>query len=158
MARLGIRCKVYYNSATYGSPTWVEVEAVNDWKENVNSEKIKGPDRGSLVNLYGKGEMDLSWTGTIKRGGTEAAKLKTASLTDEVIDIMILDADKAVVGAIGYRVDVQVFGGSNDQGRSAILYDEVEIVPTIMNTNPPKTAVVGSGGTITFAEITGIAA
>jgi len=53
--RLGRNAKLYRNTATYGSPTWAEIEIVRDLSVPMSREEISADVRGSAFKLYAAG-------------------------------------------------------------------------------------------------------
>lgn len=152
--RKGITCKFYRNTASYGTPTWAEVHEVSDWKENLDWQKAAAGSRLTRVGQSVKTQLDLSWTGTLKDdGGTNAEAIKDALLTDQVLDVLILNGPITENGVRGYRTDVQVFSGSNSQGLTEVVYPEIMIAPT-PSANAPKAVKITSGAP-TYSPITG---
>lgn len=159
-AKIGIRCKIYINTGTYSSPTWDELTSVNDFKQNVAWNKVDAHDRGTRIDLAVKTSLALSWTGNVKTQGDSYDLVLEAVLTDKIKDCLILNGDKATEGVTGWRSPCQFFSANQDQGRGTVLYDEIEVMPTVGDsTNAAENKVyaikIGSGGTLTKREITG---
>jgi hypothetical protein len=154
--KLGINCKVLFNTGTEGSPVWLEIKSVNDWKEDAGWAAADANDRSTIVDQMVKTTMQLGWSGTVKRDGSEGAlAVASAFLYRDPIDTLILDGPMNVQGSEGYRLYTQVHNRNNDQGRGTVIYDDIQIKPTI-GPELPRRATVGSGGTIAYADITGI--
>lgn len=152
MADTGINCKAYYNSGTYGSPTWVELSIINDLQENSKTMTADSNSRATFINLKVGVSGDLSWTGTIKRDGSAAhLVVYRAMKAKTVLDLLILDGPNTTNGVMGHRADCLVIDTSNNQGRSERLYDSIEIVPTD-STNLPKHVLI-TGGVVTMATM-----
>ena len=96
-------------------------------------------------------------------GVTASARLKTlpgnlnyealmdAFMLGSVLDLLILDGDKATVGSRGIRADCHLAEAPQDQGMSTRLYNALTIVPADTG-NSPKWAKVVTGGTIHYAQ------
>jgi len=153
--QLGIRAKVYFVAGT----TYTEVDAVNDWSEDVSWNTADANARDSAVDAKVKTTMALMWSGSVKRNGSDGAlKVREALLTTKAYTVLILDGPKEADGSTGYLLDVLVTKGTNKQGRNDTGYDDVELHPTPTD-NKPKAAKVtggagGTGGTLSYAEIT----
>jgi len=149
-AKLGIKCKAYYNSATYGSPTWVEITCINDFKQNVDWEKGEVKSRATRVKQSVKTMLGLSWSGTLLASTTDTAyqAIKAALVSDATLDMMILDGDKTINNVTGYRCDVQIFSANEDQGTTTVVYDEVTIEPCPLGGNAPSSVLVTAGAPV----------
>lgn len=148
----GIDCVLYLNTGSYDTPTWVEADCIRDFKQSLSWNKGAAGTRKSRVNKSVKTTLDLSWSGSFENDGSAAAGvLKAAILSDDVLDLLILDGPNDENGREGFRVDCQVFKADTDQGREALLYPEIDIEPTVSGHEPK--AVVVSGGVPVYADI-----
>lgn len=154
MAKLGIKCKLYLNTGTYGSPTWAEVKCIRDFKQTKAWQTGDVGSRKSRVNKKVKTTLDLSWSGTYEPDeGAESAAIAQAADTDRILDLMILDGKRDANGVTGIRADCQVTKADTDQGRETVIYPEIEIFIT-ESANDPKWATVTSGAPV-FTAIDG---
>jgi len=155
-ARLGIESVLYLNGGTYGSPTWGALTFINDLTVNNQWDKADANSRASRIKQAVKTLLGLSWTGTILVPGETDADYTTiinAMNADTVLDIMVLNGPNTENGVRGYRCDVQVTNATEDQGGGAVLYDQIEFMPT-PSTNPPKSVLVTSGAPV-FSALPG---
>lgn len=135
MTRIGLECKLYYNSGTYASPTWVEI---------VNAKDVTVP--------LTKGEADTSRRGT--QWKTRKGTLKDASIDFQLvqedgdgafdalldsfvngtpIELLALNGASNEPGAQGLRAYCEVFNFQDGQAlESAVVYD-VSAKPTPVN-------------------------
>jgi hypothetical protein len=131
MSKLGIKCKAYYNSASYGSPTWVEVDSIVDLTATVAWETAAAAARANRVNVMMKTALNLSFSGMLRNdASTDAAKILELLLTDASLDMLILDGPNNTNGVEGFRCDIQVMEGSEDQGRGTVLMRSISLMPT----------------------------
>ena len=149
-AKLGIKCKAYYNAGTYGSPTWTEITCINDFKQTVDWEKAEVKYRGTRVKQSVKTILGLSWSGTLLASNSDTAyqAIMAALVSDTTLDMMILNGDKTTNNVTGYRCDVQIFSANEDQGTGNVLYDEVTIEPSPMGGNAPSSVLVTTGAPV----------
>lgn len=132
MTRIGLDCKLYYNSGTYASPTWVEI---------VNAKDVTVP--------LTKGEADTSRRGTewkTRRGTLKDASidfqlvqedgdaaftaLLNSFLNNTPIELLALNGPVGTVGSEGLRATCEVFNFQDAQAlESAVVYD-VSAKPT----------------------------
>ncbi|GMV72850.1 MAG: hypothetical protein AMXMBFR77_26870 [Phycisphaerales bacterium] len=116
--KLGLDCKLYRNTGTWGSPTWAEV----------------GNARDVTVNLE-RGEADLTtranagWratVGTLKDASLEFemvwdpgdagfAAVRDAFLNGTVLDMVALDGGIAVSGSQGLRAEFSILSFSRSE-------------------------------------------
>lgn len=148
---LGITSKLYYNSATYGSPTWVEVTLIADLAVNPQWERHNVSSRGSRVISNKKTMLGLEITGTLKKkpGDTTYGKFVDALMSDDVLDVLVLDGARDVNNVRGWRFDAQVTQGNDDQSLTGGGYLDIVLSP-LDDTNPTK-AVLVTGGALTYA-------
>jgi len=155
-ARLGIESVLYLNGGTYGSPTWGALTFINDLTVNNQWDKADANSRASRIKQAVKTLLGLSWTGTILVPGETNADYTTiidAMNSDDILDIMVLNGPNTENGVRGYRCDVQVTNATEDQGSGAVLYDQIEFMPT-PSANPPKSVLVTSGAPV-FSALPG---
>lgn len=150
----GISCKAYYNTGTYGSPTWTEISVINDLTQNATAATAEANSRASVVDLAVITSIGLSWSGTMKNDGSATwTAMYEAMLESTVLDMLILTAAHTVNGATGFRADCVMTEVSEDQGRNTRLYNSINIMPTESD-NAVK-AVLIAGGVPTYATVTG---
>lgn len=154
-SRLGIDSKVYRNTGTYGSPTWVAIDLVRDVQVNPSWNRSDGSSRASKVMAEAKTQLALALTLSVKVSLTDTgyiALMDSFVDPDGVIDLMILNGGNTTNGVEGWRADFGVFTASEDQSIGNVLYRDFEIAPSAFATNATKRVVV-SGGAATFADI-----
>lgn len=151
---IGQKCKLFVQSGgSYGSPTWVEVSAVNDLTLNNESNSVDANDRGSFYDQVVKTGGKISATATIRVGGNNANLILDELHTVDVLDVLILTGTTTTNGAYGVRMDCQVHNGTQSQNRGDALYHQVTLMPC-PGANPMKAALVTTGA-LTYAELTG---
>lgn len=150
-AKLGIDSVLYYNTASYATPTWTAITCVRDLVLNFAWDTVEAPSRASRVKTMAKTIVDISASGTLKVSDTDTGYIalwdKLISGTGNV-DVMILNAASTVNGARGVRFDALVTQGNEDQGIGNALYLDINLVPDAFSVNVPKTAVVASGAPV----------
>lgn len=149
-AKTGIKSVLYYNTGeSYGSPTWTAISCVSDLQLGSNWNAAEGATRASRVVLNAKTQLVLELTGKVRASDTDTvyADLVSAALTDEVLDIMVLDGPKDANGTRGYRFDAHVFGASQDQGLGVVVFTDITIKPAIGD-NAPKSVLVTTGAPV----------
>ncbi len=148
---LGVNSKLYYNSATYGTPTWVEVSLIADLAVNPQWDERDVSSRGSRVKSMKKTMLGIEVTGTLKKkpGDTVYGKFVDALMSDDTLDVLVLDGPRDQNNVRGYRFDAQVHQGNDDQSLAGGGFLDIVLKP-LQDTNPAK-AVLVTGGAPTYA-------
>jgi hypothetical protein len=140
--------KIYFNGASYGSPTWNLVDAVKDVKVGASFDEFDASTRqGGGIKQSEPVLLGLDITGMIRTDETDTSgfvALETAFLTRAAIDIMVLDGGSTVNGSRGYRFDAKNFKFGQDESLSNILYREFELKPCV-SANAAYKVVVAAG-------------
>lgn len=155
---LGINCKIYRNTGTYGSPTWSEVHLFSDVQISPSWAEALAQTRGYLLEASAKTLAKLEVTAKIrvKASDTNYAAIYAAELNRDLLDLMILNGEHDVNGVVGFRGEFQIYPTGQDQSPGVLLYDDVAIKPAAEATTNIKTVAVASGSPVftdTFANI-----
>lgn len=152
---VGIKGKLYYNSATFGSPTWVEHTLIRDLQRNFKPNIATAVTRASRAEKGAPTTYDLSITGTMLSDVDSTIYLaqRTAFLAGTVWDIMCLTGAHSSNGEEGLRYEAVVGDASQGQGSGDVMYDNFEFRPHIESANAVQTVLVASGAPVftTFA-------
>ncbi len=141
----GLDCKLYVNTATYGSPTWVEWPCVRSSVLNLTYDEVDATCRGSggfrrtsptlaLLEVTGDAIKDKDDASFIDM--QDAARAKT------VLDIMVLDGDRTVDGSDGWRLDAQIFSWTENQPLEDVVTVDFTIKPSPTANAPEPTTIV----------------
>ena len=144
---------VAYNSATYGSPTWVEFTTIRDVQiPDGERATLDASGRDYGIELFEPGLLKLGIDFMIRTNESdtpftflETAALLNPTATGAMLDILILTGRIATNGNRGFRLDMKIhkfFG--EDQALDKILYRSVKLLPCAP-TNPPKSVVITGG-------------
>lgn len=149
---IGLNAKAYRNSGSYGSPTWLEMTLISDLSVNPSWEEADASARESRIKQTVKTLMALEISGKMKKklGDDNYDALMNAMLSDDTLDLLILDGDRETEDVRGWRADFQVFSANEDQSMTNVLFEEFTLKPSITE-NPPKAVLVNSGGSLTFS-------
>lgn len=153
MAKIGLNAKLYWRSAgSYGSPTWTEASLVSDLSVNVTWDEADASARESRIKQMVKTLLTLEFTGRLKKKPLDATyeAFMNAVLSDGVLDVLVMDGDKAVEGNRGWRCDAQVFSATEDQAMSNALFEDIVLKPSV-ETNPALAVKVDAGGVLTYS-------
>jgi hypothetical protein len=149
---IGILSKLYYRSGgTYNSPTWAEVAIAGDVSVSPQWDEADISSRGSRVKSMKKSMLGLEMSVKLKKvpGNSVYGAFVDALMSDGVLDVLVLDGDKATNDVRGWRYDAQVFQGNDDQSLNGGGFLDLVLKP-MDDTNPTK-AVLVTAGALTFA-------
>lgn len=154
----GIKCVAYRNTGTYASPTWTALNLFANFQINQDWNTVFASFRGNAVRVGDVTDMNLEITASVRSSDTDAdyIALWTAFIGASVVDLLVLNAAKTVVGARGMRFDAKFASHNEDQGAGSLLIPEMKIIPTDATTDPlavPSYAVVGAGPVLAFTPI-----
>jgi hypothetical protein len=136
---LGMNCKLYRNTNTYASPTWVILGNVKD----VNFSLEKG--EADVTTRANNGWRATA--GTLKDGSIEFemiwapgdagfTAIQTAFLNNTSIEFLVLDGPVATEGSQGLRALMQVMTFSRNESLEEAVTVSVSLKPTY-SSNPP---------------------
>lgn len=137
---LGLNAKLYFNSATYATPTWVEITLAQDVTLNGTLDEADVTTRGSagfketVGTLLDAGiEFKMLW----KPGDAAFEKIKDAWLGRSAVEILCLDGDENVAGSEGLRASMMVTNFTRNEPLAEALTVDVTMKPT-KAANPPE--------------------
>lgn len=139
--KLGLDAKLYYNTNTYASPTWVEATRVKDVTLNLEKGEFDVSTRASggwreVVNTLKDASVTFSMLQAPTGTDTVFAAFRDAFLNGTSIECLILDDDIGTSGAQGLRATMTVASFTrNENLEEAIMYD-VAIRPTPADNAP----------------------
>lgn len=107
---IGLDCKLYYNSATYGSPTWVLIPqardvTIADSRETGDSSSREYTTKSTVV---GQRVFEISFDAVMHRSAAAYTGLETAYLARTILGIAAMDAAITTVGTKGTRADIVI--------------------------------------------------
>lgn len=114
----GVECKVYFNTATYGTPTWVEWSCARDTTLSIDYEEVDASCRGgggyrqSAIALT---SIEVSGNAIKDKADTTFVAIEAAARAKTVIDILVLDGPRLSASTDGYRMDAQIFNWTENQ-------------------------------------------
>lgn len=153
--QIGIKAKLYYNTATFGSPTWVHVTLVRDWTMNQKPNMAEVLDRSTKAMRKVPTTYDISCSGSLRTVADSTIYLafRTAFLAGSVIDIMCLTGLSTNNGEIGWRYEATVEDMTRDEGAANVMYDSLILSPHGESSNVIQSVVVSGGAPVltTFA-------
>jgi hypothetical protein len=132
---LGINSKLYYNSGTFGSPTWVEMSNVSDCKVDSNWDDADGSTRASPVKMSEPTQLNLGVGGKMLPDQSVGYLLmQTRYYARTLIDIMALDGGSATNTAEGVRFEAKITTWAEDQGLGNVNFRDFMLKPCVRPT------------------------
>jgi hypothetical protein len=138
MTRIGLECKLYYNTGTYASPTWVEIVNARDVTIPLTKGEADTSRRGSTWRTRRGTLKDASIDFQIvqKDGDATFTALLNSYINGTPIELLALNGATTDTAAEGLRATCEVFNFQDAQAlESAVVYD-VSAKPTT-SANPP---------------------
>ena len=150
MSKKGYTAHIYYNTGSYGSPTWSAIDIITDPDLPMKFDEIESTTRASGgVKEFEPGLIDLGFSCKIKSDESVTAytALETAVLARSSVDIMVLDGGSTTNGSRGYRFDAKIFDWGQPQAIADELYNTLVLKPC-PSSNEKKSVVVTSGAPV----------
>ena len=145
MAKIGIDCKLYRNTGSYGSPAWSEITKVKDVTLNLDKNEIDVSTReavwtairGGLKN----GSLDVSYQAVA--ADTVLDALITSFMSNTAIEFAVMDGAIATSGSKGLRASMEVMTmPREEQLQGAVAYNFT--MKVTYSANAPTWFTVGS--------------
>lgn len=118
-SKVGHECKLYYNSGTHASPTWVEVKRAIDVSVALSKGEAEASRRESKWKLSRGGlkELGVDFGYRWKPGGdTVFDALWDSFLNGTAVEVYVADGDAATNGTEGIRGFIEVMEMPYEQG------------------------------------------
>ena len=132
--RLGINCKLYYNTGSYATPTWTEITIVKDVEitaemdETDNTTRAEGGAKASEPTLLG-----IEVSGLIRHDDEDAAFLvmDNAFWQRTAKEYLVHNGATSSENSRGIRSYMKIFNWSESQANDAVLHRAFTLKPTI---------------------------
>lgn len=146
---LGLDCKLYRNTGSYGSPTWDLIDTVSDVTWNGQYERADGSTRQSPVRMAKNSMLGLSISGRIRADltNTDWEALWDAWKGQTLIDVMALDGTATTNNSAGIRFEADVVNFSQAQGLGDYVFNDFTLEPTV-SSNIPDSVEVATGAAV----------
>lgn len=144
---IGLNGKAYYNSGTYGSPTWVLTSNVGDISvtDEMNTSSINVRSQGGIeVVVAGTRKWSAEFSMVYDPGDSAQTALRTAYGARTKQDFLLLDQAQGTTGSAGIRCLGLVTKFARQEKISEAMMVDVKIEPTYDNTNTPLSAYTAS--------------
>lgn len=138
--KLGMEAKLYRNTGTYASPTWVEMQNVKDLTLNLEASEADVTTRGNagwratIAALKdGSIEFEMVWD----TEDTDFTALKNAFFDGTPIELAVMDGDMSAAGTQGLRAVCRILNFTRTESLEEALTVSVTAKPTY-STAPPS--------------------
>jgi len=138
--RLGMEGKLYRNTGTYASPTWVELPNVKDLTLSLErgeadvTTRANNGWRATVGTLRdGSIEFEMVWD----TADASFAAIRDAFFAGTPIELAVMDGDIAASGSEGLRASFSVTNFSRNEPLEEAMTVSVSLKPTYAE-NPPE--------------------
>lgn len=132
--------KMYYNSGSYGSPTWVLISNVGDIEVSDSMSKVQLPLRagaGFMFNEPGLRDLSFAFKQMWDPADTTQDAIQTAYAARSVLDVILLDQAQGTAGSSGPRAVTKVFKCQREESPlDGVMMLAVEIAPAYSSNVP----------------------
>lgn len=117
MSCTGFDGKVYYNTGSDATPTWVELTPVRDVSTSASTTKANNSDRRSAFEMYCAGLHAIETTVELTHvaGDANIDALRTHWNDRTTVQIAVMDGPIATVGSEGFKYFAHVFSHDFEQ-------------------------------------------
>jgi hypothetical protein len=127
--------RLYRNTGSYASPTWVEVARIRDNSLYLTKGETDVSTRASVgwrERLATLKDASATFTLLPAPSGTDNdfVAIKDSFINDTAIEFLILDGPLATVGSQGLRATCQVFSCTRSEALEEAIAYEVNLMPT----------------------------
>lgn len=138
-AKIGLDCKFYRNTGSYGSPTWNEITHARDVTANVEPGDADLSIRSSDWKIHRPTLKDLSFEFEMLYDPTidDFTVLQAACFNRTPVDLWAADGDSATTGSQGIRAVCYIYGFSRSEPMEQGVMVKVTAKPGD-TTNPPS--------------------
>ena len=146
----GFEAKLYYNTGSYGTPTWTVIPLISDCQVTGTWDEADATTRyGAGVKQMEPSLLAVEIAGKIRtdEGDTTFVALADAFFGRNVVDVLVLNGASDANGSRGYRFEAKVFNWTESQNPGDLSFHEFSLKPCASE-NAPKRAVVASGAPV----------
>lgn len=138
-AKTGLDCKLYYNAATYVSPSWQEVTIARDVTLSRTKGEADVSNRGSRFKKRKATLIDASITTEFvwDPDNPDFAAFQQAFDNDEPIEVLALDGGVDVPGSQGLRAFMDVFKFDRTEPLEGAVMAAIDLKPTYDTDHEP---------------------
>lgn len=141
--QVGLDMYLYYNSGTYGSPTWSLIS---------NCQDLKGPNEFAEANVSRRGsgyeqmepsliKAQFDWTMINDATDTAFAAMKTRYYARTLTELALADGPIATTGTIYFRIECKLFKFERDEPLEGAASYAITAKPCYSSNAPGFTTV-----------------
>lgn len=141
---LGMNCKLYRNTGTYGAPTLNEVPNVRDLSLSLDTSQADVTTRnnnGWMARVATLTDGGVQFGMVYNTEDPDFVAIRDQFLAKSAVEYFILDGSSSVSGTQGFRMTCMVTNFSMSQALTEAVTVDVSIVPTFA-TNAPSAYTV----------------
>ena len=144
-AKAGHACKLYYNTATWASPTWAEIDLARDLTLPLSRDYGDASSRASDFKVGVVGLLDTAVNGQTIWDPSDAgfAALLDACLNGTTVELAIMDGDITTAGSEGLHADFYVTKCDRGEPLGDLVAADFEAKPAA-TANDPEWMTVAS--------------
>jgi len=144
-AVVGLTCKGYRNTGSYGSPTWNEITPVRDLNLNLDkgAAEVKARLSTWTQNLPTLKTADLEFGIIADTAIDDYNALRDAYLNDTVVDVAVADGAIATTGTQYFRADYYATGFKRGEPLEEVATVDITM-KLAYSSNAPAFTTVGS--------------
>lgn len=148
--KAGHQCHMYINSATYATPTWVELALARDSTLADTRAKIEAAARDSdfIRYVYGLRDVGIDVELIWEPSNAAFTLVQAAYQAGTSIDMAVMDGDITVEGSCGVRADWGVEDLSRPEPLQGLVVASAKFSP-MRTENPPVDMVIAAETTTT---------
>lgn len=136
---LGYANHLYYNTGSYGSPTWTLISNVADCKVLIETDEVDATTRaggGFFIAEPGLHKISIEWSMIYDGTDTAFLALRTAALARTSIEFLALDGLSGTTGSLGIRATCKLFGFPKDEAIAGITKVDMKAKPALYSVAP----------------------
>lgn len=135
---IGLECKVFRNSGTYGTPVWDECVNVRDVSPTDEKSKVDFSRRASKFKQYRAGMRDIALdiVFVYKRADTDWQAFMDAYNNGTIIDIWAADGVVDATNTQGPRFEAEVIKAPRTEGLEDGMLYTFSVVPAASGNAP----------------------
>lgn len=142
-ATLGLNCHIFRNTGTYGSPTWVAYDNVEDVKLSIDADEADATTRAG--GGFGASEpailnASVDFTSIWDHADTGQQLFVTAFTGKTSMDLAVMDGASSGAGSQGLRALFKVFKMERGEPIKGLASVDFSVKPCYNPTNPPTWA------------------
>ncbi len=129
---VGLSCKLYRNTGTFGIPIWTEITIAKDVTLNMEAGEAEASSRASTFKEYLQALKDanIEFDALYDAADTGFIAVKDAYFNNTTLDILALDGSSATSGNQGLRMISVVTGFTRSEPLEETVTMSVTVKPT----------------------------